>query len=68
MLRCARREEHQPAGVRNRGRGNFHCFGLILTMRIATPTCSAAGPMYHPICHPRCGTMRRHPICHLSSS
>jgi hypothetical protein len=33
----------QPTSVRNGDRGNFHCFGLILTMEIATPTCSAAG-------------------------
>jgi hypothetical protein len=39
---CLARAEHQPADVRSRDWGNFHCFGLILTMEIATPTCSAS--------------------------
>jgi hypothetical protein len=62
------RAEHQPADVRNRGWANFHCFGLILTMKIATPTCPAAEAMCDPICHRRCATIRRHPICRHPSS
>ena len=45
--------------------GNFHCFRLILTMEIATPTCSASEAHITPICHPRCGTIR---LCHHPSS
>src|SRR5262249_48441310 len=56
---CLARTEHQPADVRNRDWGNFHCFGLILTMKIATPTCSASEAHITPNCHPRCGTIRR---------
>ena len=57
--------EHQPAAVRNGRRRNFHCFRLILTMEIATPTCSASEAHITPICHPRCGTIR---LCHHPSS
>src|SRR5262245_62059068 len=72
------RAEPQPADVRNRDWGNFHCFGLILTMKIATPTCSAAET---EMCRPKCVTpyvthdvppsvrrvtIRRHP--HMSPS
>src|SRR5215831_2502147 len=39
---CLARAEHQPADVRNRDWGNFHCFGLILTMSFATPACLSA--------------------------
>src|SRR5215831_1116983 len=63
--------KHQPAAVRNRGRGNFHCFGLILTMEIATPTCSAAethvsshmspAMWHHPSVPPSVVMMCHHP-------
>src|SRR5262249_22602467 len=59
------RAEHQPAAARNRDWGNFHCFQLILSMEIATPTCSASEAQITPICHPRCGTIR---LCHHPSS
>src|SRR5262249_7512414 len=39
--------------------GQFHCFRLILTMEIATATCSTSEAHITPICHPRCGTIRR---------
>src|SRR5215471_16817712 len=60
-----RRAKDQPAAVRNGGRRNFHCFRLILTMEIATPTRSASEAHITPICHPRCGTIR---LCHHPSS
>ena len=67
MLLSMRGGEHQPAAVRNRDRRNFHCFRLILSMEIATPTCSASKAHITPICHPRCGTSvcvttRRHHV------
>jgi len=60
----------QPAAVRNRDWGNFHCFGLILTMEIATPTCWASEAYITPyVTHDvppsvviRCGTIRRHDV------
>ena len=58
----------QPAAVRNGGRGNFHCFGLIVTMKIATPTCPTAEAHVSPHMSPRCATMCRNPTCHHPSS
>jgi hypothetical protein len=43
------RAKHQPAGARNRGRGNLVVLGLLFTTKAATPTCLAPrGPMCHP--------------------
>src|SRR5215472_7768211 len=59
--------KHQPAAVRNGGRRNFHCFRLILSMKIATPTCSASeviSPPYvtHDVAPSVCVNTRRHHV------
>src|SRR5258708_14610646 len=64
------RVKDQPAAVRNDGWRNFLVLGLLFTMTFATSTCRAAEgqisypKMCHPICHPRLGTIRRHPSRH----
>jgi hypothetical protein len=51
--------KHQPAAVRNDGRGNFIVLGLLFTMTFATQTCRAAGTHVTPHISP--------PMCHHAS-
>jgi len=75
VLRCARDTSEGPTcGCAKSRLGWFPCFRPVIYRDLCNSNVSGRREpnllpkMYHPICHPRCGTIHRNLVCHHPSS